>query len=210
MNEHEARYKTDELLEQASLHEKHSSISAAEKEFADSETAEKVFSTLKKMLHNIHDWNEHAMLTSFALFNENGVETTAEDFEIGGFMRISLKGAMKYDWVKIVDIYEAENEFVLKVKPSFDPTDETRDKDVTSHFFTDEAENNFCLVKKINNVGLYVIGLHEKMNSSETSNSLETIRNAAVNLGSYFGVQEGEWEKFCHHFLEDAEKRSGK
>lgn len=197
------KYKTDALLESARLNEKHSSVSSAEQDFADEGKAAEVFSAVKRMLLSLDEWNEHAMLSSFALFDRNGNETAENDFSVENFMRISLKGAMKYDWVKIADIYEAENEFVITVKPTFDPTEEKRDENVTSHFFTDEAENNFCLVRKSHRIGLYVIGLHEKMNSAETGGSLETIRNAAVNLGSYLGIQTSEWEKFCHHLLDD-------
>ena len=201
------KYKTDELLEKARLNKKHSSVSSAEQDFADENKASGVFSTVKKMLLSIDEWNEHAMLSSFALFDRNGNETSESDFSVENFMRISLKGSMKYDWVRIVDIHEAENEFVMTVKPTFDPTEEKRDESVISHFFTDEAENNFCLLRKSHQVGLYVIGLGEKMNSAETDNSLETIRNAAVNLGSYLGIQTSEWEKFCHHLLDDAAEK---
>ncbi|MCD9189327.1 MAG: hypothetical protein LUM44_23120 [Pyrinomonadaceae bacterium] len=200
-------YKTDELLKSARLNENHSSVSAAEHNFADEGKASEAFSTVKQMLLSIGEWNEHALLSSFALFDRAGKETAGNDFSVGNFMRISLKGAMKYDWVRLAAIHEAENEFVLTVKPTFDPTAENRGEKVISHFFTGEAENNFCLVRKSHQVGIYVIGLHEKMNSTETDNSLETIRNAAVNLGSYLGIQTSEWEKFCHHLLDDAAEK---
>jgi hypothetical protein len=38
---------------------------------------------------------------------------------------------------------------------------------------------------------------------------LETIRNVAVNIATYLGMQKSEWEKFCHHFLEDAAQEFG-
>lgn len=201
------KYKTDELLESARLNKNHSSVSSAEQDFADESKAADVFSIIKKMLLSIDEWNEHAMLSSFTLFDRNGNETAEDAFLVENFIRISLKGSMKYDWVKIVDIFEAENEFAMTVKPTFDPTEEKRDENVISHFFTDEAENNFCLVRKSHRVGVYVIGLGEKMNSTETDNSLETIRNAAVNLGSYLGIQTSEWEKFCRHLLDDAAEK---
>jgi hypothetical protein len=53
-------------------------------------------------------------------------------------------------------------------------------------------------------VAFYVIGLNEKANSTETDGALETVRNIAVNLATYLGMQKSEWEKFCHHFLKDA------
>jgi hypothetical protein len=105
--------------------------------------------------------------------------------------------------VRVESIDDTPHEFIIRVRPAHDPTDETADKSVISHFFTDESVNNFCLFRKSETVALYVVGLNEKMNASETGGALETVRNAAVNLGSYLGVQRGEWEKFCHHFMED-------
>jgi hypothetical protein len=202
------KFKTDELLERSRLDENHSSFSSAEKTFDDEREAAKVFSILKTQLFDVNEWNSHAMLSSFELFNENGRALQTQKLADGVFMRISLKGAMKYDWVRIIDIYDEANEFIITVKPTFDPTDEKADKSVVSHFFTDESTNNFCLVRRTYMVTLCVIGLNEKMNSEETSGALETARNAAVNLGSYLGVQRGEWEKFCHHFIDDVTKQA--
>lgn len=197
-------YKTDELLARARRDEDHSSVSAAEKTFAAVAEAEEAFSVLKEKLLTIDEWNAHALLTSFELFDENGRELAGEKIAVGLFLRISLTGTLKYDWVRVERIDDAAPaELVMTVKPTFDPTAAPADRSVVSHFFTDESRNNFCLLRKGNMVGLYVVGLNEKMNAGKTGGALETARNAAVNLGSYLGLQRGEWEKFCHHFLED-------
>src|SRR6476469_1566783 len=47
-------------------------------------------------------------------------------------------------------------------------TDKEPDKNVTSHFFTSDATNNFCLEKRDAVVSFYVIGLSEKTNTDET------------------------------------------
>jgi len=197
------KYKTEEFLEQARTDESHSSLSRAEKTFADEAEAARVFSALKRKLSDIDEWNAHAMLSSFEIFDESGQLLETKKITTGAFLQISLTGTMKYDWVRVADIHEAAEEFIITVRPTFDPTGEKRDQTVVSHFFTDESTNNFCLLKRGSRIGLYVIGLNEKMNSSDTEGTLETVRNAAVNLGSYLGLQRGEWEKFCHHFLED-------
>ena len=197
------KYQTEELLERARTDENHSSLSSAEKTFSAEAEAARVFTELKRKLFDLGEWNEHAMLSAFELFDESGRSPETEKITKGAFLRISLTGTMKYDWVRVVDIREAAEETIITVRPTFDPTGEKRDESVVSHFFTDESTNNFCLLKRGSRVGLYVIGLNEKMNSSETDGALETVRNAAVNLGSYLGLQRGEWEKFCHHFLED-------
>lgn len=179
-----------------------SSVSSAEKTFSDEPEAERFFSILKTKILHIDEWNEHAMLSEFWLFDETGQKRQSGILEVGTFLRISLKGSGKYDWVKIISIDEAVNEFIITVKPTFDPTADEPDKTVISHFFTDEATNNFCLSKDGRKISFYVIGLNEKRNTSETKNALETIRNVAVNVAAYVGVQQGEWEKFCHSFLE--------
>jgi hypothetical protein len=90
----------------------------------------------------------------------------------------------------------------VTIKPSHDPTDKDSDKDATSHFFTSDATNNFCLEKRDAVVSFYVIGLSEKTNTDETENLVERARNVAVaNIGSYFGIQKGEWKTFCRKFL---------
>lgn len=199
-------FKTDKLLNQANLDENHSSFSSAEKTFPDESQAAQIFSILKAKLLNINEWNAHSLLSTFKLFDENGQPLRTEKLFVGAFMQIALKGTVKYDWVRIIDIYEAADEFIITVKPTFDPTADEIDKSVVSHFFTDESTNNFCLLRRVDTVALSVIGLNEKMNTRETKNMLEAARNAAVNAGSYLGVQTGEWEKFCHHLLEDAVK----
>lgn len=198
------KLKTDDLLEQARRDESRSSFSAAEKTLADEPEAARVFDVLKTKLSDIDEWNARLAVSSFRIFDENGQPLRTKKLAVGQFLQISLKGTMKYDWVRVCDIYDAAQEFIVTVRPTFDPTGEPGDRNVTSHFFTDESTNNFCLVRRGGSVWFYIVGLHEKMNVSETGGALETARNAAVNLGSLLGLQQGEWEKFCHHFLEDA------
>ena len=196
--------KTDELLKQAEAQTNESSISAADKDFENEEAARKVFSSIKAKIINVNEWNKHALMSSYDLFDEDGSEIADEKIRIGTFLRIHLKASGKYDWVRVENIDDAPDEFIITVRPTFDPTAEKPDEKIISHFFTDESTNNFCLSRKGVKVALYVIGLNEKRNTSETGGTLETIRNVAVNFATYLGVQNGEWEKFCHHFMEDA------
>ncbi len=202
--------KIKDLLNQAKLIEDESSISSAEKTFSDEAQTTRVFSILKMKILNIDEWNKHALLSEYWLFDENGKSCQSKILADGIFIRISLKGSGKYDWIKIINIRETADEFVITVKPTFDPTAEKPDKNIISHFFTDESTNNFCLLREAEQVSFYVIGLSEKRNTGETKNALETIRNVAVNFATYLGMQKSEWEKFCHHFLEDAASEAGK
>lgn len=199
---------TENLLKQAKQNENESSISSADKSFESEAEAAQVFSTLKTKILDIKEWNDHSLMSSYALFDETGREIDDKKFYTGAFIRISLKASGKYDWIQIVNISEMPDEFIITVKPTFDPTAESVDRSVISHFFTDESANNFCLTKEDKTVAFYVIGLSEKQNTSETKSALETIRNVAVNVATYLGMQKGEWEKFCRHFLEDVSEQS--
>lgn len=122
---------------------------------------------------------------------------------VGKFIRFSLPAAGKYDWVKIIGIDEAVNEFVITVQPTYNPTEKPVDKTVISHFYCKEARNNFCLQKNETAVICYVIGFDERQNTEDTKNLPETIRNAAAaNFGYYAGVQKAMWKDFCQNLLD--------
>lgn len=198
------------LIERAQVLKDESSFSSAEKDLETEAEAGAVFDALKIKLRNIDEWNDHGMLSTYALFDENGTALQDKVIAAGTFMRIHLKGSGKYDWVRVIDFFEHEGEFVMTVKPTFDPTAENVDRSVVSHFFTDESTNNFCVRKKSRTVSLYVIGLDEKLNTTETGGALQTARNVAVNFGSYLGIQNSEWEKFAAGMLECAAEQAVK
>lgn len=198
--------KTAELLKLAEENSGESSVSLAEKSFDSEKQAARVFRSLKAKVLSIDQWNAHSLMSSYALFDADGKALEHGKLAVGLFIRIALKGSVKYDWIRVINFCEAADEFIITVQPTFDPTAENRNEKIISHFFTDESTNNFCLLKKDKTVEFHVIGLNEKTNTSETSGMMETIRNVAVNAATYLGMQKSEWEKFCHHFLEDVSK----
>ena len=196
--------KTDDLLNQAKRNNSESSISFADQDLADEQEAARIFSLLRRRVLDIAGWNKHSLFSTYELFDENGGEIADGKIAVGVFIRIALKASGKYDWIRVINFSEDEKEFVITVKPTFDPTAEKTSEKVISHFFTDESTNNFCLFRKGKTVAFYIIGLDEKPNTGETGGALETVRNVAVNIGTYLGIQKSEWEKFCRHFLSDA------
>jgi hypothetical protein len=191
------------LLESADADRNHSSVSFAERMFSDLNKAQKAFAALKTIICDVAAWNKVALLNNFKLFNEDGDERESSIVAENIIVRMSLKGSGKYDWVKIIQINERETAFIITVKPTHDPTDKDADKAQTSHFFTSESINNFCLQMEAEKVSFYVIGLNEKQNISEADGTIEIIRNVATaNIGSYFGIQKAEWTAFCTNFLD--------
>jgi hypothetical protein len=180
-----------------------SSVTCAECGFESEAEAENNFARLKEKLVNVERWNAHAALMSFALFGAAGEAAKPEQTAaVDDFIRLSLTASGKDDWVKITRIDERATEMILTVRPARNPT-EKADEAVTSHFFTSESSNNFCLERHGKKIIFHVIGLNEKANTRDTNNLLETVRNAGVaNLGHYLGIQHFEWTQFCENFLE--------
>ena len=195
------------LLEEAER-QKHSSGSGASsvtsesRLFTNTADADGFFERLRQELFRVREWNGKTALTSFELFDEKGNLADRQTAVVGDFLRLTMTGSGKYDWVRIIEIVDEAGEAIVTIKPSHDPTDNESDKNATSHFFTSESTNNFCLEKNEAVVSFYVIGLSEKTNTDETGSLIEKARNVAVaNIGSYFGIQKGEWKTFCAKFL---------
>ena len=199
--------KIQNLLEQAAAQAESStaevsSVSSATRNCSTRTEAESVFQRLIQKLFQIEQWNSESDLSSFALFDENGCAKTEKIAVVRDFVRITLPGSGKDDWVKIVEIFEAADEIVLTVQPSHNPTDEENES-TTSHFFTADSTNNFCLQKNGLKLNFYVIGLGEKSNTEDTSGIIETVRNfATANIGHFLGVQKAQWQHFCDNFVE--------
>ena len=199
--------KIQNLLEQAAAQAESStaevsSVTNATRSCSSETEAKNVFQRLIQKLFNIEQWNAESNLSSFALFDENGFAKMEKIAAVGDFMRITLPGSGKDDWVKIVEIYDAADEIVLTVQPSPNPTDK-EDNSTTSHFFTNDSTNNFCLQKNGIKLNFYVIGLGEKSNTKDTSGIVETVRNfATANIGHFLGIQKAQWQNFCDNFVE--------
>ena len=187
-----------------------SSVNVAKRIFDDTGRCDAFYEQTCSNLLNITEWNRNSSVTSYALFDEAGNDIGSSPIDVGRFIRIGLYGSGKYDWVRVVEILGDADEFVLKVKPSHDPTQHPVDPASISHFFGPEAENNFCVQRNDKTVAFYIIGLNEKQNSGFTDSQIESARNTAVaNVGYYTGLQKKVWKRFASNFLATDEEKNG-
>ena len=200
--------KVQDLLKQANTSpEGDTSVNFAKRSFGSEAECTNFFAQSKQRLLTISEWDKNSSPSSYKLY-DNGGRQIGESIAVGDFFRITLHGSGKYDWVEVESIYETPLEFIITVKPSFDPTADPQDKGVISHFFVPEARNNFYLQNDGKMLSMYVIGIGEKQNTENTSGAIETIRNAATataNLGYYLGIQKTTWTEFCSNFLKNAQ-----
>ena len=203
--------KIEELIEAAnSSTEGDTSLNVAKRIFGDAGKCDAFFAKTCSDLVTITEWNRNSSATNYKLFDEAGTDIDSSPIAVGRFIRIGLYGSGKYDWVRVVEIFDELNEFVLKVKPSHDPTQDPVDPTLISHFFGPEAENNFCVQRNGKTVAFYVIGLSEKQNSKFTDSLIESARNVAVaNVGYYSGLQKSVWKQFASNFVATEEEKNG-
>lgn len=200
--------KIETLLQAAnSTTENDSSINIAKRQFPVEAEAAQFYRETRDRMVRIEEWRENSSITSYDLFDSSGQQVDTEPIAIGRFIRISLYGTGKYDWVCVDTITDEPDEFVITVRPSADPTLPERD-DSISHFFWPEARNNFCLQLNEKTVAFYVIGINEKQNTAFTDGLIESARNAAVaNVGYYSGLQKTVWKEFALNFLKTDEEK---
>src|SRR5215204_4123326 len=200
--------KIESLLRAANSSDRNdTSINLAKRVFLEESEASAFFQYKRSALFQISEWKKNSSVTEYDLFDEAGKLANGDTISIGKFIRIALYGSGKYDWVRVMEIFDEQSETVLVITPSHDPTKESGDSSI-SHFFSPEAVNNFCIQLNDKTVAFYVIGLDEHQNTKFTDGLIETARNAAVaNIGYYSGLQKGVWKEFCIKFLEaDDEK----
>ncbi|MEP7213114.1 MAG: hypothetical protein ABI791_08570 [Acidobacteriota bacterium] len=185
------------------------SVTSARRDMADADAARELFGAVCSNLFDIKKWGEHSSPSDYVLFDRSGRDVSGQPIVEGAFIRISIYGSGKNDWVQVESILRSENEMVITVKPTYDPTAEPRDTGTISHFFHSEARNNFCVQLDGAVVNFYVIGLNERQNVSETESVVETVRNSAVaNVGYYTGSQKAIWAEFSKNFLRTDEERA--
>jgi hypothetical protein len=202
MNKRIQRLLGEALAQKHSSGTGESSTTYASRAFPKTRDADDFFNKLSREFFRVREWNEKSTLTRFELFDEKGDICERQTAVVGDFIRLSMAGTGKADWVKVIEIIDEADEAILTIKPSYDPTENEPDKNTISHFFTSDSTNSFCLEKSNAIVSFYVIGLSEKTNTDETGNLIEKARNAAVSkVGPYFGIQKGEWKTFCANFL---------
>src|SRR5688572_12812711 len=92
------------------------SVNSSMRSFSGENDAVTFFEETKARLSRIDEWNNNSSATSYDLFDENGDLDNSGPISAGKFIRLSLYGSGKYDWVRVVSVRDERREFVIKVK----------------------------------------------------------------------------------------------
>src|SRR5437870_5028128 len=85
---------------------KKSSLAYASRQFISASEAEQSFPHFKEKLFRTREWNSESGISSYELFDENGNTCPDKIAAVNDFIKITLPGSGKDDWVKIIEIFD--------------------------------------------------------------------------------------------------------
>ncbi len=194
------------------------SLAYASRELGSPEAAAHAFEAQSALLFDVNRWDAISGFenAAFKLFDAEGHPVDRDHAQPGDFVRIDLPGPLGYDWVRIESASVTDTRAAIVVRPSYDPTAEPLEPDVTAHFFTDEAVNTFSVERDGTTVTAEVRGEHESPNvGAEAGTGIEgdiaTVRNRMVAEGAWGpqmpigngrqlnGMQQHQWNVFTEN-----------
>jgi hypothetical protein len=160
----------------------------------------------QRLLH-VNQWHELAgkATAQFQLRDDEGKAVDREARK-GDYFQIDIPapGSVTgggYDWVRIEDIVEEENNLVITVRPCSNP--QNKDKD-TAHFFSSDSSSSFVVKKEGKKVTAGVYGRNEKPNAG-TEKIIDKIRNTAVAIGAITGFSKLQWKSLVNGIVKQEE-----
>jgi hypothetical protein len=178
----------------------------SEIEFATTEEATAFFNKVKDRLLHVNGWQQLAgsPSASFQLMDAEGKEVDRAARK-GDYFKIDIPGPENgsgagYDWVRIEEVGETENELTLLVRPCPNPFENNEE---ISHFFSPEATSSFKVSREKNTVAAGVYGRNEKPNT-DTEKTIDKIRNATVAAGAISGFSKLQWKRLTDGLVRKA------
>lgn len=181
----------------------------ASKEFKEMQEAQEFYQLVKSRLLNVNHWHDvaGAATAEFQLTDEKG-NKVKRSVRKNDFFQIDIPGPGSetgdgYDWVRVEDIEELKNDneegITIVVRPASNPNNSNTD---VAHFFTDEAQSCFMVVRKGTKVIAGVFGRNEKPNIN-AEKIMDKARNAAVATGAITGFAKLQWKSLVNGLVKN-------
>lgn len=173
-------------------------------ELKHAEDAEQFYFVAKQRLLDVNNWHSIAGGASakFQLVDADGneVQRLAQK---GDYFRIDIPGPGTkagdgYDWVKVEELTETDNEHEqsigLRVRPTSNPFNKS---DETAHFYSDKATSNFIVTRENNVINALVVDRNVEPNK-DASSVTDKLRDAAVGVGAVSIFSRIQWQHLAN------------
>lgn len=168
---------------------------SSKKDFSLETEAREAFLAAKEKLFDVNGWTKIPALanSTFHLYDGNGFPLASKRVKVGDYIKILLPGPLPENWVKVIDLKDAEEFAEFTVKPSHDPVT-SGDETVVEHFFHEGARSIF----KVKKEGLTIIaseeGKNEAINNEGQEAGTRKVLNTMVSEGGWVGFQKYQWK----------------
>jgi predicted DCC family thiol-disulfide oxidoreductase YuxK len=199
--------KSEETIELASARII-SSHAAASKFYPTVKEARVAYRTKRLALTNFNHWDRLSGWRNarFALFDRRGRPSESGVGRLGDFVRIDLPGPNGFDWCRVEELTKEADKTVLALRPSYDPTADPIEPNITAHFFTRDAINIITLERVGRQVIVTVDGMNQVPNiAQEASTPLRAARNRLVAQLAWRGPQQHQWNRFSENLIRIAD-----
>lgn len=177
-----------------------------EQDYPDEMSARTAFEASKKKLFNVNLWsNLEGINSTFELHDARGRKTTAEEPELGYYVKVTLPGAEVENWVQVNDIRITENMAEFTVQPSSKPNPPVDEEEVTEHFFTKDATSTFRVEVQGTRLVGSEIGRNEYINNQGDESGDRAVLNTLIAEGGWAGFQSLQWDKLTSYLVHQEE-----
>ena len=170
--------------------------------FPDIETAKLEFAKAKKKLFDVNAWSSIPGIgnANFTLHTPAGVRIGTGTATNGDFIKIDLPGPVPYYWVEVLNIKEEEDLAEFTVKPSHDPS-QSEKREVTDHFFHEEARSTFRVQRRDNEIVAAEIGTGEEVNNEGREAGKRAVVNTVVAESGWAFFQKNQWKNLTDYLV---------
>lgn len=173
-------------------------------ELKHAEDAAQFYSVAKQRLLDVNNWHSIAGTGSarFQLVSAEG-EEVQRLAQKGDYFKIDIPGPGSragggYDWVKVEELTETDNENVqstgLRVRPADNPFNSSNE---TAHFYSDDATSNFIVTRENNIINAVIVDKNVEPNS-DSSSVTDKLRDAAVGIGAISIFSKIQWQHLAN------------
>lgn len=172
------------------------------RDLPDDASARTEFGLAKKRLFDVNRWSgiPGAANAGFHIHDESGRPLEKDQIEVGDFIKIDLPGPLPMYWVTVTTVVEEAERAFFAVRPSHDPT-EPAQKEVTAHFFHDDAQSVFLVERNGQRLVAKEIGTDEAVNTREPEAGSQAVLNTVVSETGWAFFQKYQWKNLTDYLV---------
>ena len=177
-------------------------VYSSARQFENEAAAKEAFNEATRKLFDVNAWTNIPAIanSAFELYSERGQPLHRPRVEKGDFIKIDLPGPLPFYWVMVTEVSEGDHEAQFTVKPTYDPTDDD-DKQVTDHFFQEQARSIFRVERNGKEITAMEIGINEAINNQKLEAGDKALINTLVSEGGWAGIQKYQWKNLTDYLV---------